>query len=226
MTQEPLIVCSQLVKIYETADVETVALLGLDLAVAPGERVAILGPGGSGKTTLVNILGGLDRPSAGQVCVDGRDLSKLTDAGLGRYRRESVGFVWQDVGRNLIPYLTALENVELPMALAGRGGDRRKRAEELLARVGLAGERHSRLDCLSTVQLQQLSIAAALANGPKLLLADEPTGELNSDGAREILHVLRSLAEQEAPTTILATHDVSVAETADIVLELKDGQIV
>ena len=226
MSQDPLIVCSELVKIYETAGVETVALLGLDLAVVPGELVAILGPGGSGKSTLVNILGGLDRPSAGQVWVNGRDLSKLTDAGLGRYRRETVGFVWQDSGRNLIPYLTALENVELPMALAGRGGHRRERAEALLARVGLAGERNSDLDCLSKVQLQLLSIAAALANGPKLLLADEPTGELDSNGAREVLHVLRSLAEQEALTTILATHDVSVAENAGIALELRDGQIV
>ena len=226
MTQDPLIVCSGLVKIYETAGAETVALLGLDLAVATGELVAILGPGGSGKTTLVNILGGLERPSAGQVWVDGRDLSKLTDVGLGRYRREAVGFVWQDAGRNLIPYLTALENVQLPMALAGRGGDRRERAEELLARVGLTSEHHSRLDCMSALQLQLLSIAAALANGPRLLLADEPAGDLDSDGAREILRILRCLVEQEASTMILASHNVSVAEYADIVLELRDGQIV
>ena len=226
MTKDSLIVCSELVKIYETADVETVALRGLDLAVAPGELVAILGPGGSGKTTLVNILGGLDRPSAGQVWVDGHNLPKLTDADLGRYRRSTVGFIRQDGGRNLIPYLTALENVELPMALAGRGPDRRERAEELLARMGLIGERHSHLYRLSTVQMQLLSIAAAVANAPKLLLADEPTGGLDSGGAREILHVLRHLVEQEASTTILATHDVSVVEDADIVLELRDGQIV
>lgn len=226
MTTDPLIVCSELVKIYETAGVETVALRGLDLAVAPGELVAILGPGGCGKTTLVNILGGLDRPSAGQVWVDGHNLPKLTDANLGRYRRTTVGFIRQDGGRNLIPYLTALENVELPMALAGRGRDRRERAEELLARMGLIGERHSHLHRLSAVQLQLLSIAAAVANGPKLLLADEPTGGLDSGGAREILHALRHLVEQEAMTTILATHDVSVAEDADIVLELTDGHIV
>jgi ABC-type lipoprotein export system ATPase subunit len=226
MAENSLVVCSDLVKIYETGSVETVALQGLDLTVAPGQLLAILGPGGCGKTTLVNILGGLDRPSAGQVWVDGRDLLKLTNVGLSRYRRTKVGFVWRDSTRNLIPYLTALENVELPMALAGRGGDRQALAQELLERVGLGDSRRHHLDHLSVMQQQLVALAAAVASSPKLLLADEPSGELDNDAAREILLVLRQLVEQEAVTVVVATHDASVAGYADTVVEMRDGQIV
>ena len=133
--EEPFIACDNLVKIYKIANLETVALQGLDLVVAPGELMGIVGPSGSGKSTLMNILGGLDRPSAGRVWVDGQDLLKMSNADLNRYRRAKVGFVWQQVSRNLVPYLTAQENVELPMTLAGSSAKKRARAGELLEAV-------------------------------------------------------------------------------------------
>jgi putative ABC transport system ATP-binding protein len=140
MAQEPFIICDNLVKIYQVADLESVALQGLDLVVASGELLGIVGPSGSGKSTLMNILGGIDRPSAGRVWVDGQDLLKMSDAALNRYRRSKVGFVWQQGSRNLVPYLNALENVELPMTLAGQdGGGKRQQAEELLEAVGSSG---------------------------------------------------------------------------------------
>ena len=138
MAQEPFIICDNLVKIYQVADLESVALQGLDLVVASGELLGIVGPSGSGKSTLMNILGGIDRPSAGRVWVDRQDLLKMSDAALNRYRRSKVGFVWQQGSRNLVPYLNALENVELPMTLAGQdGGGKRQHAEGLLEAVGL-----------------------------------------------------------------------------------------
>ena len=187
---EPLIICENLVKIYKVVDLEVVALQGLDLDVRPGELLAIVGASGSGKSTLLNILGGLDRPSAGRVTVNGRNLLKLSNRELDRYRRFEVGFVWQQTGRNLIPYLTARENVELPMTVAGMGL-RAKRAwsQELLEMVDLWEHRWHRLAQLSGGQQQRVAIALALANKPKLLLGDEPTGlwkhvAMYQDGAR------------------------------------------
>jgi ABC-type lipoprotein export system ATPase subunit len=220
-----MIICENLVKIYQVAEIEVVALQGLDLTVAQGEFLAIVGASGSGKSTLLNVLGALDRPSAGRVLVDGRDLLKLPDSELDRYRRHEVGFVWQQTTRNLIPYLSAQANVELPMAVAGMGG-REKRAwtRELLEAVGLWEHRQHRPVQLSGGQQQRVAIAVALANKPRLLLADEPTGEVDSATAAEILALLRQMNRQYGLTMILVTHDPQVAGAVDRVVTIRDGR--
>ena len=175
------IVCEDLFKIYKIADLEVVALRGLDLRVRRGELMAIIGASGSGKSTLLNILGGLETPSAGTVIVGKRDLLNVSGRDLVNYRREDVGFVWQQGGRNLVPYLTAFQNVELPLQLLGWPPSKRhKRARDLLAAVGLADRAHHRPDRLSGGEQQRVAIAVALSHNPPLLLADEPTGELDS----------------------------------------------
>src|SRR5262245_28541962 len=174
---EHFISASGLVKIFQVAGLEVVALQGLDLEVARGEILALVGPSGSGKSTLLNALGGLDRPSAGRLEVDGQNLLKLSQAELTSYRREQVGFVWQQTARNLLPYLTARQNVELLMTLAGRGWRaRRAWAGELLEAVGMSEYAGQRPPQLSGGQQQRVAIACALANKPQILLADEPTG--------------------------------------------------
>jgi ABC-type lipoprotein export system ATPase subunit len=224
MTQ-PFIVCDNLVKIYKVAGLEIVALQGLDLAVAGGEMLGIVGASGSGKSTLLNILGGLDRPSAGRVSVDGRDLLKLPGGALDYYRRAEVGFVWQQTGRNLIPYLTARENVELPMTVAGAGLlEKRSRSRELLETVGLWEHRRHRLAQLSGGQQQRAAIAVALANRPKLLLADEPTGEVDSATAQGLLDLFRELNRAYGLTTIIVTHDPQIARQVDRVVAIRDGR--
>jgi len=225
MTQEPFIICDNLVKIYKVADLEVVALQGLDLVVAPGELLGIVGASGSGKSTLMNILGGLDRPSAGRVWVDGYDLLKMSDAALNRYRRAKVGFVWQQGARNLIPYLNALENVELPMTLAGQTGrKKRQRAEELLEAVGLAERRHHQLGQLSGGEQQRVAIAVALANNPSLLLADEPTGEVDSATALTIYKTFQDLNRQYGLTTLIVSHDPGLARHVNRVVAIRDGK--
>jgi ABC-type lipoprotein export system ATPase subunit len=222
---EPFIVCEGLVKIYKVAGLEVVALQGLDLAVAQGELLALAGASGSGKTTLLNVLGGLDRPTAGRVLVGGRELLKMPDSALDRFRRATVGFVWQQTARNLIPYLTAQQNVELPMTLAGMGRRaQREWAQELLQAVGLWPSRRQRLAQLSGGQQQRAALATALANRPALLLADEPTGELDSAMARDVLALLRAMNRRYGVTTILVTHDPQVAHSADRVLTIRDGR--
>lgn len=222
---DPLIVCENLVKIYQVADLEIVALQGLDLAVRSGELLAIVGASGSGKSTLLNILGGLDRPSAGRVSIDGRDLLKLSDGDLDDYRRLEVGFVWQQTGRNLISYLTARENVELPMTVAGMDFRRKKAwSQELLKMVDLWEHRNHRLAQLSGGQQQRVAIALALANKPRLLLGDEPTGEVDNATAGEILALIRGLSEQYGLTTIIVTHDPQIARVADRVVTIRDGR--
>ena len=226
MAQEPFIVCDGLVKIYKVADLETVALQGLDLVVAPGELMGIVGPSGSGKSTLMNILGGLDRPSAGRVSVDGDDLLKMSDGALTRYRRSKVGFVWQQVSRNLVSYLSALENVQLPMTLAGHTQfKKRPRAEELLAGVGLAERRHHRLEQLSGGEQQRVAIAVALANAPKLLLADEPTGEVDSATALTIYETFQRLNREYGLTTLIVSHDPGIARFVGRVVSIRDGRL-
>jgi putative ABC transport system ATP-binding protein len=208
-----LIVCENLVKIYKIADLEVVALQGLDLAVERGEMLGIVGASGSGKSTLLNILGGLDRPSAGRVTVDAQDLLKLSDAALNRYRRKKVGFVWQQTSRNLIPYLTAQENVELPMTVAGlRRREKRVWSKDLLQAVGLYERRRHRLAQLSGGEQQRVAIAVALANKPVLLLADEPTGEV------------RNLSQTLGLTTIIVTHDPRIVGQVDRVVAIRDGK--
>jgi putative ABC transport system ATP-binding protein len=223
----PVIVCENLVKIYKVADLEVVALQGLDFIVDRGEMLGIVGTSGSGKSTLMNILGGIDRPSAGKVVVDGIDLLSLSDAALNQYQRSKVGFVWQQTSRNLIPYLTASENIELPMTMAHIVDRHKKRewAEELLAAVGLYERRHHRLAELSGGEQQRIAIAVGLANKPVILLGDEPTGEVDSVTAQVIMDTFRRLSERLDLTTIIVTHDPRIAEQVDRVVAIRDGKI-
>jgi ABC-type lipoprotein export system ATPase subunit len=185
----------------------------------------MVGPSGSGKTTLMNILGGIDRPSAGRVWVDGQNLLKMSDAALNHYRRSKVGFVWQLGTRNLVPYLNALENVELPMTLAGQDGrNKRQRAERLLAEVGLAERRYHRLTQMSGGEQQRVAIAVALANNPILLLADEPTGEVDSATALTIYETFQRLNREYGLTTLIVSHDPGIAHHVDRVVAIRDGK--
>lgn len=218
-----MISCENLVKIYKTSEVEVVALQGLDLTVERGELMAIVGNSGSGKSTLLNMLGGLDRPSAGGLFVDGKNLLKFTDADYVRYKRETVGFVWQNNARNLVPYLTAVQNVELPMLLTG-SHRRRERALELLEKVGLSGRKNSRLDQMSGGEQQRVAIAIALANGPRLLLADEPTGSVDTKTSRVILDIFKELNRSEGLTIVIVTHDVKMSRNIDRVVAIRDGR--
>jgi putative ABC transport system ATP-binding protein len=223
---EALITCENLVKIYKVVDLEVVALQGLDLMVQSGELLAIVGASGSGKSTLLNILGGLDRPSAGRVTVNGRNLLKLSNGDLDRYRRLEVGFVWQQTGRNLLSYLTARENIELPMTVAGMGlREKRAWSQELLEMVGLWEHRRHRLAQLSGGQQQRVAIALALANKPKLLLGDEPTGEVDTATAKEILALFEHMSVEYGLTTIIVTHDPQIARVADRVVTIRDGRM-
>jgi putative ABC transport system ATP-binding protein len=225
--KKPLIVCENLVKIYKVADLEVVALQGLDLIVNRAEMLGIVGTSGSGKSTLMNILGGLDRPSAGKVTVDGIDLLSLSDVGMNQYQRAKVGFVWQQTSRNLIPYLTAIENIELPMTMAGVTSRKEKRewAEELLQSVGLFERRFHKLNQLSGGEQQRIAIAVSLANKPVLLLGDEPTGEVDSVTAKTIMDTFRKLQDRMQLTIIIVTHDPRIAEQVDRVVAIRDGKI-
>jgi putative ABC transport system ATP-binding protein len=218
-----VIACDNLVRIFRVADLEVVALQGLDLLVERGEVVAIVGASGSGKSTLLNILGGLDSPSAGRAVVDGNDLGQMSRRERTRYRRRVTGMVWQQTDRNLLPYLTARENVELPMILDG-GRDRRARASELLGLVGLADRADHRPEQLSGGQQQRVAIAIALANRPSLLLADEPTGELDSVTSAEVFGLLREVNAQLGTTIVVVTHDPHVAEQVRRTVSIRDGR--
>jgi putative ABC transport system ATP-binding protein len=222
---ENLIVCDNLVKIYKVADLEVVALQGLELTVKRGEMLGIVGSSGSGKSTLMNILGGLDRPTAGKVTVDGQDLLKLNDSEINEYRRRKVGFVWQQTGRNLVPYLTAQENVKVPMTMAWMSDkEKREWSTELLQAVDLYDRRHHKLAQLSGGEQQRVSIAVALANKPVLLLGDEPTGEVDSVTAQKIITAFRNLREKFNLTIIIVTHDPRIAELVDRVVAIRDGK--
>jgi ABC-type lipoprotein export system ATPase subunit len=221
-----LVVCDNLVKIYKVADLEVVALQGLDLVVEKGEFIAMVGASGSGKSTLLNVLGGLDVPSAGRAIVAGYQLAELGAREQTRYLRQVIGFVWQQTGRNLLPYLTALENVALPMAFDGLPADvRATRARELLRQVGLAERADHRPDRLSGGEQQRVAIAVALANEPALLLADEPTGELDSGNAAEIFDLLRRLNRETGVTIIVATHDPLVSGQVSRTVAIRDGRV-
>ncbi len=216
--------CENLVRIFKTDEVEVVALQGLDLEIEAGEVMAIIGSSGSGKSTLLNILGGLDRPSAGTVEVGGADLLKVSPQDLVRYRRETVGFVWQNSARNLVPYLTAAENVEVPMLLARRRRGRRQRALELLRQVGVDHRAGNRLTELSGGEQQRVAIAVALANEPPLLLADEPTGNVDSQTARHLLETFREVNRDLGVTVVIVTHDRAVAQSVGRVVAIRDGR--
>ena len=218
-----MIECENLVKIYKTKDIEVVALQGLDLIVETGELMAIIGNSGSGKSTLLNMLGGLERPSAGKLMVNGKELLKFNDRQLLKYRRETVGFVWQNNARNLIPYLTALENVELPMILT-RKKHKREHALELLEMVGLTHRKNYKLSQLSGGEQQRVAIAIALSNNPLMLLADEPTGSVDSKTAAQILDVFRQFNKTIGVTVIIVTHDRQISRKVDRVVAIRDGR--
>jgi ABC-type lipoprotein export system ATPase subunit len=217
--------CHNLVKIYKVADLEVVALQGLDLRVAQGEMLAIAGPSGSGKTTLMHILGGLDLPSAGQCIVAGQDVLRLNAKERLDYRRRRIGNVWQQVGRNLLSHYSLRENVEIPqMALGVSATARTRRARDLLAQVGLPDMGAKVPAQLSGGEQQRAAIAVALANTPAILLADEPTGELDGATASEILALLRQLNNDTGITTVVVTHDPTLAEAMDRVIAIRDGR--
>lgn len=225
MNPEPLIYCHGLVKIYKVANLEVVALQGLDLNVEAGEFVALVGASGSGKSTLMNILGGLDTPSAGRAVVAGHVLGEMGGRELTDYRRRVIGFVWQQTTRNLLTYLTARENVELPMVLDGVGGhDRHARATELLGMVGLGDRADRRPQELSGGEQQRVAICVALANRPSVLLADEPTGELDTLTAREVFEVMRLANEQLGVTIVVVTHDPLVNDQVQRTIAIRDGR--
>ncbi|HWI63728.1 MAG TPA: ATP-binding cassette domain-containing protein [Symbiobacteriaceae bacterium] len=218
--------CESLVKIYKVSDLEVFALQGLDLTVQAGEVMAIIGNSGSGKSTLLNILGGLDQPSAGRCFVGDYDLLRLTDAQRVKYQREAVGFVWQNNARNLIPYLTAMENVALPMQLSGKAGPAvRERAKELLDAVGLADRSHHKLLTLSGGEQQRVAIALALANQPQMLLADEPTGNVDTATAARILEIFRDVNRRWGTTIVIVTHDRTLARAVDRYVLIRDGKV-
>jgi putative ABC transport system ATP-binding protein len=216
-----MIQCEGLVKIYKTEDLEVVALHGLNINVQPGELMAIIGNSGSGKSTLLNILGGLDRPSAGQVRVGEWNLLKITDEELVEYKRRTVGFIWQNNGRNLLPYLSALENVEMPMMLGGKVD--RDYAKQLLEAVGLGARMNNKLHQLSGGEQQRVAIAISLCNRPKLLLADEPTGSVDTETSDMIMSIFRRLNKDTGVTIVIVTHDMSLASSVDRVVAIRDG---
>jgi ABC-type lipoprotein export system ATPase subunit len=220
-----LIVCDRLVRIYIAAGIEVQALQGLDLLVTEGEIVALVGASGSGKSTLMNILAGLDTPTAGSVRVAGNDLAAMTSRQRLAYRRRVIGFIWQQTARNLLPYLTAQQNVELPMRLAGgRARDRRSRATELLDLLGLGDSLDHRPGELSGGEQQRVAIAVALVNEPKVLLADEPTGELDTATAHEVFGALQKANAELGVTVLIVTHDPAVSSVVRRVVAIRDGR--
>ncbi len=218
-----MVQAENLVKIYKSSGVEVMALQGLDLTVERGELMGIVGASGSGKSTLLNMLGGLDKPSAGSLFIDGRDMLKFNEKDAIEYKRKTVGFVWQNNARNLIPYLTAQQNVEMPLLLSGFSG-RQSRAAELLDMVGLSQRKNSRLDQMSGGEQQRVAIAIALSNNPKLLLADEPTGSVDTATSKLILDVFRELNRVMGVTIIIVTHDINLSKQIDRVVAIRDGK--
>jgi putative ABC transport system ATP-binding protein len=220
-----LIVCDRLVRIYAADGVEVQALQGLDLLVTEGELMALVGPSGSGKSTLLNILAGLDTPTAGSVRVAGHDLAKMGARNRLSYRRGTVGFVWQQTSRNLLPYLTAGENVAMPMRLSRVGRrERHRRAMELLEILGVAHCAGRKPRQMSGGEQQRIAIATAIANQPKVLLADEPTGELDNATAADVFGALRTANEQTGVTVVVVTHDPAVSAQVRRTIAIRDGR--
>ena len=230
-----IIECENLVKIYKTREIEVLALQGLELTVDYGELMAIIGNSGSGKSTFLNMVGGLDRPSAGRLIVDGKDLFKLTEQELVLYKRHTVGFVWQNNARNLLPYLNAQQNIQLPMSFNEKledngvgkvrlSRDKKTRALELLELVGMSHRKNSKLNQLSGGEQQRIAIALALANNPRLLLADEPTGSVDVKTAGYILSIFRELSKELGTTIMIVTHDKNIAHMVNRTVAIRDGK--
>jgi len=223
MSQSSLIELKAVSKDYRTGDETLHALADVDLSINPGEFIAIIGPSGSGKSTLANIIGGLDKPDGGTVSVEGSDLAKASDTELSRYRNKHIGFVFQAF--NLQSTYTALENVMLPLVLGGaKRKDRKVRAQQCLADVGLADRVNHKPSELSGGQRQRVSIARALANRPSIIIADEPTGNLDSQKGHEIMTLLKDL-NAKGITLIIITHDMEIAKQAGRILSIHDGVV-
>jgi ABC-type lipoprotein export system ATPase subunit len=223
---QTLIRLDHVYKIYRVADTGVVALGGVDLEITKGEYVALVGPSGSGKSTILNLVGGLDRATAGSVEVAGRDLGRLPDEELTLYRREEVGFLWQGTARNLVPYLTLKENVEVPLLATEQSGwVRRRRVAELLDLVGLSDRPKHFPWMLSGGEQQRAAVAVAVANLPSVLLADEPTAELDSAAADRVLTAFRDAVREFGTTVLMVTHDLLAAARADRTVRLRDGRI-
>ena len=220
----PMVLAENLVKIYKTSELEVLALQGLDLRVERGELTAIIGNSGSGKSTFLNMLGGLDEPSAGKLFVDGKNLFKLTPKEKVIYKRDTVGFVWQNNGRNLLPFMNAMENIMMPMHLTSEK-NKKERALELLDLVGMSHRKFSRMNQLSGGEQQRIAIAIALANKPKLLLADEPTGSVDRKTADYIFDLFKRLNKEYNQTIIIVTHDVELSKKVARVVAIRDGKI-
>jgi len=225
MSNETVIQVENLVKTYRLGKVSIPALRGISFDVAKGEFLVVVGPSGSGKTTLLNLIGAIDKPTSGRISIDGRDVTTLGEGELTKLRRHKIGFIFQFY--NLIPSLTAIENVELPMLTAGVSRkDASKRAFQLLETVGLA-ERVGHLpDELSGGEQQRVAIARALANKPSVILADEPTGDLDTKTGMEVVQILHDTSKKENATVIVVTHDPMISEKADRILSMRDGQII
>lgn len=220
----PLIRARSLARRYTMGKESVTALNGVDLDIGRGEFVALVGPSGSGKSTLLNLIGGLDRPSGGEIWVEDLELGKASDKRLVRYRRDRIGFIFQSF--NLLATRSAVENVEVPLMLAGQNRKfRRDRALDLLDRVGLGKRAGHKPNELSGGEMQRVAIARALANNPALLLADEPTGNLDSKTGKDILNMLGELLRTQGLTMVLVTHDMNVASYADRIVHLLDGKI-
>ena len=218
-----LIKADNLVKIYKTKETEVLALQGLDLSVEKGELTAIIGNSGSGKSTFLNMIGGLDRPSAGSLFVAGGNLFTMSEKELVRYKRNTVGFVWQNNGRNMLPFLSALENVMMPMYISS-SKKKREKAMELLEMVGMAHKKANRMNMLSGGEQQRVAIAIALANSPQLLLADEPTGSVDTATANYIFDVFSEL-NRNGQTILIVTHDIALSKKVKRVVAIRDGKI-
>jgi len=223
-TDTPLLVAEGVRKVYRTGEVEVTALRDLDLRVAAGELVAVMGPSGSGKTTLLNCLSGLDDIDAGRVLIGGRDLFAMSDADRTEHRARSMGFVFQSL--NLIPVFSAVENIELPLLLVGTDRrEARQRAMAMLARVGLTGRDRHRPNELSGGEQQRVTIARALVARPAIVWADEPTGNLDTAMAAQVMELLLQLNAEEGQTIVLVTHDPSIGAAAQRLVRMRDGML-
>ncbi len=225
MEQKPLVKAVSANKTYESGRLQVHALQGIDLEIHQGEMVAIMGPSGCGKTTLLNCFSGLDELTSGEVYVDGQPLSKMTDKQKTEYRAKRMGFIFQSY--NLLPILTAVENVELPLLITGRNPkDARRAATKLLNLVGMKGWEPHKPAELSAGQQQRVAIARALVNGPAIVWADEPTGNLDTETSKQIMQLLRRLNIENRQTFVVVTHDPGVSEWSDRILKMRDGRIV